>query len=122
VLSLACAKAAVTLLIIAIKPLRFVRYACYSMLGAIAIWAVAGVFVLGFQCSGPNHWALGPLTGPGSQTCIDQYAMVIGLRVADIATDVGIILLPALMMKSVQVSASKRWIVVLLFAIRLMWV
>ncbi|KAJ9606421.1 hypothetical protein H2200_009382 [Cladophialophora chaetospira] len=119
IMALACAKAAVTLLVIAIKPLRFVMYACYAMLGLIAVWGVAGVFVLAFQCSGPNRWVLGPSSGPNAETCIDQYAMQIGLRTIDIATDVGIVLLPGLMMRSVQVSAAKRWVVVLLFAVRL---
>jgi hypothetical protein len=118
VLALASAKAAVTLLIIAIKPLRFVMLACYAMLGLIAVWCVVGVFVLGFQCSGPDRWVLGPNSGP--ETCIDQYAMQVALRTIDIATDVGIVILPAFMMRSVQVNAGKRWMVILLFAIRLM--
>lgn len=120
ILSLACAKAAVTLLVIAIKPLRLVMYACYAMLGLIAVWAVAGVFVLAFQCSGPDRWVLGPTSGPNAETCIDQYAMQIALRAIDIATDVGIVLLPGFMMRSVQVSVGKRWIVVVLFATRLL--
>ncbi|KIW26305.1 uncharacterized protein PV07_09406 [Cladophialophora immunda] len=118
VLALACAKAAVTLLIIAIKPLRWVMFACYGMLGFVAVWGVASVFVVAFQCS-PNHWSLGPSSGADPQTCIDQYAMQIALRAMDIASDVGIVLLPALMMRSVQVSNGKRWMVVTLFAIRL---
>ncbi|EXJ65321.1 hypothetical protein A1O7_01662 [Cladophialophora yegresii CBS 114405] len=117
ILALASAKAAVTLLVIAIKPLRFVMLACYAMLGLIAVWAVAGVFVLGFQCSAPHRWVLGPGSGP--ETCIDQYAMQVALRAIDIATDVGIVLLPAFMMRSVQVATAKRWVVVLLFGIRL---
>ena len=120
ILALACAKAAVTLLVIAIKPLRYVMWACYAMLGLIAVWAVAGVFVLALQCSGPNRWVLGPASGSNGETCIDQHAMLIALRVIDIATDVGIVLLPGLMMWGVQVSAQKRWVVVLLFAVRLM--
>ena len=95
-------------------------YACYAMLGLIAVWAVAGVFVLAFQCSGPNRWVLSPTSGPNAETCINQYAMQIALRIIDIATDVGIVLLPGLMMRSVQVSTAKRWVVVLLFAVRLM--
>lgn len=109
-----------TLLVIAIKPLRFVMYACYAMLGVIAVWAVAGVFALAFQCSSPDRWALGPGPRLASETCVNQYAMQVALRSLDILTDVGIVSLPALMMKSVQVSAGKRWMVVLLFATRLM--
>ncbi|OAL30249.1 hypothetical protein AYO20_08823 [Fonsecaea nubica] len=118
ILALACAKAAVTLLIIAIKPLRAIMFACYGMLGCIALWGVVSVFVVAFQCS-PNRWSLGPSSGPDAQTCIDQYAMQVAVRAVDIAIDVGIVLLPALMMRSVQVPNAKRWMVVTLFAIRL---
>lgn len=117
ILTLACAKAAVTLLVIAIKPLRLVKLACYGMLGLIAAWAVVGIFVLALQCSGPDRWVLGPTSA--SETCINQYAMQVALRAIDIATDVGIVILPGLMMKSVQVAAGKKWMVVVLFAIRL---
>ena len=117
ILSLAFAKAAVTLLVIAIKPLRTVMYACYGMLVLVGLWTVTSLFVLGLQCSSPHRWALGPGSG---ETCIDQYAMTVAIRVIDIATDIGIVALPSLMMKSVQVSANKRWMVVMLFSIRLM--
>ena len=64
-----------------------------------------------------NRWVLSPGSGP--ETCIDQYAMQVALRAIDVATDVGIVMLPGFMMKSVQVATGKKWMVVLLFAIRL---
>lgn len=115
ILALASAKAAVTLLIIAIKPLKNVMYACYGMLVFIGLWAISSVFVLAFQCS-PDRWALGP---SDTNTCINQYAMQIAIRSMDIASDVGIVLLPALMMRTVLVSRDKRWMVILLFSLRL---
>jgi hypothetical protein len=115
ILAVASAKAAVTLLVIAIKPLKNVMYGCYGMLGFIAVWAVASVFALAFQCS-PNHWALGP---SDTDTCVNQYALQVAIRSLDIASDVGIVLLPALMMRTVLVSRDKRWMVILLFSLRL---
>lgn len=115
ILAVAGAKAAVTLLVIAIKPLRNVMYACYGMLGFIAVWAIASIFALAFQCS-PNHWALGP---SDTDTCVNQYALQVAIRSLDIASDVGIVLLPALMMRTVLVSRDKRWMVILLFSLRL---
>ncbi|KEF54873.1 uncharacterized protein A1O9_09316 [Exophiala aquamarina CBS 119918] len=115
ILAIAGAKAAVTLLVIAIKPLRNVMYGCYGMLVFIGLWTVASVFALAFQCS-PNRWALGPSE---SDTCVNQYAMQVAIRSLDIASDVGIVLLPALMMRTVLVSRDKRWMVIMLFSLRL---
>lgn len=115
ILALAGAKAAVTLLVIAIKPTKNVMLACYGMLAFIGLWAVAGVFALAFQCS-PDHWALGPSE---TNTCVDQYALQVAIRSMDIASDIGIVLLPALMMRTVLVSRDKRWMVILLFSLRL---
>lgn len=88
------------------------------MLAFIALWCIASVIALGMQCS-PDHWALAPTSNPNPQTCVDQYAMQVAIRALDIASDVGIVLLPAFMMRTVQVSRDKRWMVVSLFGLRL---
>ncbi|KIX04957.1 uncharacterized protein Z518_05829 [Rhinocladiella mackenziei CBS 650.93] len=118
VLALTGAKASVTLLIIAIKPLKSVVIACYGMLVFVGVWGVASVFVLAFQCF-PNRWVLGPDSGLGNNTCIDQYAMQVAIRSLDIASDVGIVLLPILMMQKVQVAPKKRLVVMALFGLRI---
>jgi hypothetical protein len=114
-LALSCAKAAVVLLIIAIKPLRAFRLAAYGLLGVTALWGLGSLFVFALQCS-PDRWALGP--GDGN-TCVDQHLMQIVVRIVDIAIDLAIIVLPGFMMQSVQVSQSKKLMVILLFAVRL---
>ena len=114
-MALASAKAAVTLLVIAIKPLKGVMFACYAMLAFIGLWGVASVFAVAFQCS-PTRWVLGP---SASHTCVDQYSMQVAIRALDILSDVGIVLLPALMMRTVQVNREKRLMVILLFSLRL---
>lgn len=116
VLSLASAKAAVTLLVIAIKPLKSVRLACYGVLVFNGLWGVASAIALAVQCS-PNRWALGP---SDTDTCVDQYTLQIVIRVCDIITDLAIIVLPIIMMQSVQTTQSKRWMVMLLFSLRIM--
>lgn len=115
VLSIACAKAAVTLLVIAIKPLKAVRFACYGVLIFSGVWGVASAIALSLQCS-PNRWALGP---SDTDTCVDQYTMVIVIRVCDIISDLVIIVLPIIMMQSVQTTQGKRMMVIMLFSLRI---
>lgn len=115
VLSIASAKAAVTLLVIAIKPLKGVMYACYGVLAFSGIWGVASAIALSLQCS-PNRWALGP---SDTDTCVDQYTMQIAIRICDIISDIAIIVLPIVMMQSVQTTPGKRWMVIMLFSLRI---
>lgn len=105
-----------TLLVIAIKPLKSVRLACYGVLVFNGLWGVVSAIALSLQCS-PNRWALGP---SDTDTCVDQYAMQIVIRICDIITDLAIIVLPVIMMQSVQTTQSKRWMVMLLFSLRFM--
>ena len=116
VLSLASAKAAVTLLVIAIRPSTTFRQAAYGILGVTALWAIASVFALGFQCS-PDRWAIGPAE---DNTCVNQYTLQVSIRGIDIAIDVAIIIIPIIMMRSVQVTQRKRIIVMILFGVRLL--
>lgn len=115
VLSLASAKAALTLLVIAIIPPTPLRQAAYGVLGVTAFWGITSAFALGFQCS-PDRWALGPAEG---NTCVNQYTLQASIKGVDVAIDIAIILLPIFMMRSVQVSQRKRIMVMVLFSIRL---
>ena len=103
------------LLVIAIKPKRWIALALYGVLGISAAWAVAAVLVSAFQC-GPTHWVLGPTN---DDTCIDQYAAQIGIKLVDILTDVALSVLPAAMMSTVQTAVDKRLIVAFMFGLRL---
>ena len=114
--ALAGAKASITLLIVSIRPYRPVRLACYGFLGVVGAWTVAGVVALAFQCDLPKPWVLGP------QTCIDQYALQLGLGVVNIITDLAIIVLAFSMMWTVQVSTSRKSTVVALFGLRVTYI
>jgi hypothetical protein len=90
----------------------------YGVMGISALWGIASIFVVAFQCS-PTRWALGPTS---RDTCFDQAAAQIGIKAVDMATDVALAILPAIMMHNVQVSLDKRLMVVLMFGLRLMYV
>lgn len=87
----------------------------YGVLGITVAWAVAAVFVTAFQC-GPTRWVLGPTS---DDTCIDQYAAQIGIKLVDMLTDVALSVLPAVMMSTVQTAVDKRLIVAFMFGLRL---
>lgn len=118
-MALAGTKASITLLIISIKPARPVLLACYGVLGVIGAWAVAGILGFAFQCSLNRPWVLGPNTALGQETCVDQYALQLGLGAVNILTDLAIVALPFFMMQNVQVASTKRWMVSALFALRI---
>lgn len=111
--TLGAAKASVILLITSIQPLRPVLLGCYGTLGLVGAWMIAGVLALAFQCELPTPWNLGP------DTCVDQYALNIGLGAVNIVTDLIIVVLAYLMMRTTQVSTSKKWAVVALFGLRI---
>jgi hypothetical protein len=73
---------------------------------------IAAVLALAFQCELPKPWVLGP------QTCINQYALRIGLGAVDIVTDFAVIGLAFFMMRPVQVSSRKKAAVVAMFGLR----
>ncbi len=114
ILSVAFAKASVTLLIVAIKPGEGVLRACYGVLAVVGLWAVSGFFALAFQCDLPRPW----LSDPGR--CINQQGLLDFIGAINILTDVAVIVLSFFLMRNVQVSSYKRFQVVGLFATRIM--
>lgn len=113
---MAASKCAIALLVLAIEPPR--RWMVISLRVIVVIsvfWGVAAVFATAFQCA-PTRYALGPTT---VETCIDQSGMQFGIRAFDIATDVPLRLLPAVMMMYVQTNFWRKLMVSSLFGIRL---
>lgn len=113
---LAASKASVTHLVIAINPSRKLVLACYGTLGLVLAWTIASVFALAFQCDLPQPW-----NSKGNK-CVDRFALNVGIHALNIFTDCVIVAIPFIMMQSVQVSMSKRFVVSGLFAARLVYV
>jgi hypothetical protein len=100
--------------VIAIKPRKTVLYASWGVLAFGVIWGIASSIAFALQCS-PNRWAMGPSE---ENTCVDQYMLQIVVRSCDAANDLAIIALPIAMMRTVQTSRWKRWVVIGLFGLR----
>ena len=98
--------------------MRWVRISSYALLAISVLWSLAATFVVALQCS-PTRWVLGP---SGTDTCIDQHAAQIAIRVIDIVTDIALAILPAFMMAGLQTKFSIRLSVSLVFAVRLVYV
>ncbi|KAK5165169.1 uncharacterized protein LTR77_009267 [Saxophila tyrrhenica] len=114
--STTASKAAITLLILALKPPRqWIVLALYTVLGVSIAWGVAATFTVAFQC-GPERWVMGP---SGANTCIDQYGAQIGIRLVDIVTDVALCVLPAVMMGYVQTGLQRKLVVSAMFGMRI---
>lgn len=109
--TLALAKSSTSLLILGIRPPKPIQIAGYIILGITNVWALGATFALIFQCSLPEVWAY-------KGQCINQWALYLSNAVWNIATDIALILLPIFLMRNVQVSSEKRWVVNALFGCR----
>ncbi|KAK5133798.1 hypothetical protein LTR08_007227 [Meristemomyces frigidus] len=116
ILVLAAAKSSIVLLIVSVQPFRPVVLSCYILLAIIASWCVAGSFALAFQCHSSKPWTLG---GGDTDTCVDQFALQVGLGVVDIITDLAIVALAFFMMRGVQTNRQRKWMVIALFGLRI---
>ena len=113
---MAFAKASITLLIVAIEPSMAILQACYALLAVVALWALSGIFAFAFRCDLPRPWSF------STWQCINQHTLYVVMGIFNILTDIAVIVLPFFLMKTVQVSASKRWTVIGLFGCRIMYV
>lgn len=73
---------------------------------------------MAFQCH-PDLIALG---SSSHRFCVNQYRAQIFVKAVDITTDFIIALLPSFAVYNLEMSASKRWIVAIMFGSRIMQV
>lgn len=59
-------KSSVLVLLRALTPVRNHQILTYAVAGVLGLWAISGLFTVGFQCSTPQKWAI--VTGE----CINQ--------------------------------------------------
>lgn len=114
--SMASSKCSVAFLIISIQPRRWIIASLYGLCAVVVVWSIVAICVTALQC-GPDRWVLGP---DSDNTCIDQYAAQLALSLVDIFTDVGLVILPVVMVASVQFSVWKRFIVSFMFGLRIL--
>ncbi|EEH05173.1 conserved hypothetical protein [Histoplasma capsulatum G186AR] len=111
--SLACSKVALALLIIYIKPLSAVLYACRCLIAAIAAWGVTGIIALAAQCDPPRPWDF------SDGRCVNQQALYTALDTLSIITDIALIILPFFLVFQVQLPTRKRLTIVSFFCMRI---
>lgn len=75
-------------------------------------WAVAAIFAIAFECDLPHPWSY-------QNQCVDQWALYLSNGIWNILTDIVLVLLPVWLMWNVQVTETKRWVVIGLFACRI---
>ncbi|QMW44943.1 hypothetical protein G4B11_008363 [Aspergillus flavus] len=112
VLVLACSKVAIALLLISIKPFNTVLLACKMLLGLIGAWAITFTIALAIQYARSPWWSL------SSSRYMDQEALYTGLAVTHILLDIGLVVLPMILMWKVQMSQWKCFQICALFGLR----
>lgn len=95
-----------------IKPPKPVMVACQVTLAVINAWALAALFATIFECSPPRVWDY-------HGQCVNQWALYLSNVTWNIVTDIALVILPFLLMRNVQVSNRKRWVVIGLFGTRI---
>lgn len=86
--------------------------ACQACLALTIAWAVAAVLAIIFECAPPRVWDY-------HGQCANQWGLYLSNSLWNILTDIALILLPFFLMRNVQVSAQKRWVVIALFGCRI---
>ncbi|KAB8204884.1 hypothetical protein BDV34DRAFT_110518 [Aspergillus parasiticus] len=114
VLVLACSKVAVALLLISIKPFNTVLLACKILLWLVGAWTFAFTIALAIQYAQLQVWNL------NFGRRIDQEALYTGLAVSHILLDIGLVVLPMILMRKVQMSKWKCFQICALFGLRVL--
>ncbi|KAI9660383.1 MAG: hypothetical protein M1821_009733 [Bathelium mastoideum] len=93
---------------------KTIRIFCYSMIGVISAWAFATSMALALQCDTPHPW-----TFIGNK-CVDQAVLYYLTGAFNIATDVVIVVIPAVIVLDIQLGRNKKAAVVAIFATRIL--
>ncbi|GAB1197206.1 hypothetical protein APSETT444_006497 [Aspergillus pseudonomiae] len=114
VVVLACSKASVALLLISIKPFSVVLLACKMLLALIGAWTIAFTIALAVECAQTQVWDL----NLGRR--MNEEALYTGLAVSHILLDIGLVVLPMILMWKVQMSQWKCFQICALFGLRVL--
>ena len=129
---MACAKLSLVFLIQSLLAEKYSMLAGRGLLAIIIVWAIGSIFAQSFQCSMPHPW---DFTG----NCIDQVsedpplnsirltgfcklAIHDVIASVNIVTDASLVLLPCVAFFKIQVSKTRRYGIMALFATRFLYV
>ena len=114
VLAHTLSKISVALFVLALNARRDIKLASYTLLVGITAWGLCGVFVLAFRCALPKPW------NDSHDECLDAFTTYPGINIANIVTDIALVVLPTVMMWGVHTSFDVKLRVTGLFASRIM--
>ncbi|KAI3390863.1 hypothetical protein diail_8473 [Diaporthe ilicicola] len=106
-------KSSVLVLLRALTPVRNHQLLTYALASVLGLWAMSSLFAVGFQCSAPQKWAI--VDGD----CINQTSFWLVFGILNIITEIFLIIIPAVIMRSVQIPQAKKTVIVLVFALRI---
>ena len=107
-------KVSVSIFIQAINARSDLKIVNRALFAVIALWSVISLLLAAFRCSLPNPWQ------DGNESCLDALAVSIGINVFNILTDLGLVVLPVVMMWGVHTSTDVKVRVMSLFSCRLL--
>ena len=128
--TLCTAKSSIVVLLRSLTPSQQHKRLGLGLGTFIAVWGITSIFATAFQCAGPRFWYfLGnkcfdrvSVTGTMSDlSLIFQAAFWRFVGVANIITNLALILLPFYIISSLQMTLSKKIVILVCFGARLMW-
>ncbi|KAE9381148.1 hypothetical protein N431DRAFT_424762 [Stipitochalara longipes BDJ] len=111
--AMGCAKLSLVFLIQSLLAEKYSLLAGRGLLFIIIGWTIGSILAQSFQCSMPHPW---DFTG----NCVGQLAIHDALASLNIITDASLILLPCVAFFKIQVSKSRRYGIMALFAMRIL--
>ncbi|PMD40203.1 hypothetical protein L207DRAFT_511746 [Hyaloscypha variabilis F] len=111
--AMACAKLSLVLLIQSLLAEKYSLLAGRGLLAIIIVWAIGSILAQSFQCSIPHPW-------DSTGNCNNQLAIHDAIASVNIITDASLILLPCVVFVKIQVSKSRRYGIMALFATRIL--
>ena len=113
VLALAFTKCSIVIYINSLTPVRKQRLAGLVVGGFTALWAFSSILVLAFKCHTPQVWD--EIHG----TCVDVVSFWTYFDVVNILTDLALVVIPGVMLASLQMDLKRKVIILLCFATRI---
>ncbi|KAJ5113648.1 hypothetical protein N7456_002182 [Penicillium angulare] len=111
IMTIALSKLSLGLLFKSTMTSRRFSWANWTLMAVITAWAVGSILALALRCSLPTPWLWS-----SSDKCINQAALFQTIATFNIITDVALVILPCMLLRTVQLSRWKRFRIMALIA------
>lgn len=97
-----------------INSRKELKQAGFAVLGVIVAWGVSSILLLSFRCGTSRPWL------DQKDKCLSDFGVYLGIDIGNIITDIILVILPTIMMWSLQIAIGLKAQVIGLFATRLL--